>query len=140
MDLYRFQRVFWLAFISTFVTQFTVGLIIMNQFFDFIHPFTGYGSVLVLFSWLGFILSLILFKKPHFIYLAIASLVSLFVTTFIFLLILGWDYIIVSKPFDFLGPLRIVWFFSMILSIVHAGLLEIIYSFKKPSYPKPEEL
>ncbi len=140
MDLYKFQRVFWLAFISSFVTQFIVGLVIVNQFFGYIHPFTGYGSVLVFSSWLVFLFLLFLMKKPYILYLSIASLISLTVTTFLLLFILGWDYIIVSKPFDFLGPLRIVWYFSMTISIVHAGLLEIIYGFKKPSYPKPEEL
>ena len=140
MDLYKFQRVFWIAFISTFVTQFITGLVVVNQFFDFIHPFTRYGSILVFFSWFGFLFSLILLKKPYILFLSIASLTSLSVATFLLLFILGWDYIIVSRPFDFLGPVIIVWYFSMTISIVYAGLLELVYRFKRPLNPKPEEL
>jgi hypothetical protein len=140
MDLYKFKRLFWIAFFSSFVTQFIVGLVIVNQFFGITHPFTTYGSILVLVSWIVFLFLLVLLKKPHILFLAVASLVSLSVSTFLLLLLLGWDYFLVPRPFDFFGPLRIIFFFSMMISIVYAGLLELLYGFKRPLNPKPEEL
>ena len=124
--------IFSTALISVFLIQLVTGLIVIYHFPNLLHPFYVFGGTLVLTSWVSFMITAAIYRKPYVIFLSISSLITLAIVTYSFLLLYGWDYILEPKGFIFVGTLRTYLLFPLTISVASAMLLEFIYRFKEP--------